>query len=119
MIYLNDEVLGILNEAGKIRNLSHNEVFTFKGQPIASINTCFRRACRMAGIDNFRFHDLRHTFNTNMRKAGVDQSVIMKMTGHKTAAMFHRYNTVDVQVLGRLTLDSGIFRAGAKGGRSR
>jgi hypothetical protein len=32
-----------------------------------------------------------------MRKAGVDHSVIMKMTGHKTAAMFHRYNTVDVQ----------------------
>jgi hypothetical protein len=30
-----------------------------------------------------------------MRKAGVDHSVIMKLTGHKTAAMFHRYNTVD------------------------
>jgi hypothetical protein len=30
-----------------------------------------------------------------MRKAGVDQSVIMKLTGHKTAAMFHCYNTVD------------------------
>jgi integrase len=97
MIYLNDEVLGILTEAGKIRSLSHDRVFTYKGLPMASINTCFRRACRKAGITNFRFHDLRHTFNTNMRKAGVDQSVIMKMTGHKTAAMFHRYNTVDVQ----------------------
>jgi integrase len=43
------------------------------------------------------FHDLRHTCNTNMRKAGVAPSVIMKMTGHKTAAMFHRYNTVDMQ----------------------
>jgi hypothetical protein len=31
-----------------------------------------------------------------MRKAGVTQAVIMKMTGHKTAAMFHRYNTVDI-----------------------
>ena len=30
-----------------------------------------------------------------MGKAGVDQPVIMKLTGHKTAAMFHRYNTVD------------------------
>lgn len=53
------------------------------------------KACRRAGIEDFRFHDLRHTFHTNMRKAGVDQSVIMKLTGHKTAAMFHRYNTVD------------------------
>jgi hypothetical protein len=46
-------------------------------------------------IKDFTFHDLRHTFNTNMRKAGVDQTVIMKLTGHKTLAMFHRYNTVD------------------------
>jgi hypothetical protein len=30
-----------------------------------------------------------------MRKAGVHQSVIMKLTEHKTAAVFHRYNTVD------------------------
>ena len=30
-----------------------------------------------------------------MRKAGVDRSVIMKITGHKTMAMFERYNTVD------------------------
>jgi hypothetical protein len=31
-----------------------------------------------------------------MRKAGVDQSVIMKLTGHKTPSMFQRYNTVDL-----------------------
>ena len=46
-------------------------------------------------IENLRFHDLRLTFNTNMRKAGVDQTVIMKLTGHKTLSMFNRYNTVD------------------------
>ncbi len=97
VIFLNEEVLEILMEAGRVRGLGHNRVFTYKGQPIASIKTCFRLACQKAGLINFRFHDLRHTFNTNMRKAGVDQSVIMKMTGHKTAAMFHRYNTVDMQ----------------------
>ena len=96
VIYLNDELLAIMREAGKVRGFGHKRVFTYKGQPIASIKTCFRRACRMAGIDNFRFHDLRHTFNTNMRKAGVDQSVIMKLTGHKTPSMFQRYNTVDL-----------------------
>ncbi|MBF0526830.1 MAG: hypothetical protein HQK56_17235 [Deltaproteobacteria bacterium] len=30
-----------------------------------------------------------------MRKAGVPKSVIMQMTGHRTSAMFDRYNTVD------------------------
>jgi integrase len=95
MIYLNDEVLGNLNEADRVRGLGHNRVFTYKGRPIVGIRTAFLKACRRRGIENFRFHDLRHTFNANMRKAGVDQSVIMKLTGHKSAAMFHRYNTVD------------------------
>lgn len=51
--------------------------------------------CRRAGIENFVFHDLRHTFNTNIRKAGVDRTVIMDITGHRTTEMFLRYNTVD------------------------
>jgi integrase len=95
VIYINDMALNILSEAGKVRGLGHNQVFTYKGRPIKGIRTAFLKACRRAGLENFRFHDLRHTFNTNMRKAGVDQSVIMKLTGHKTPAMFHRYNTVD------------------------
>jgi integrase len=95
VIFLNQDLLEILEKAGKVRALEHTRVFTYKGRPIASIKTCLTHACRKAGIDNFRFHDLRHTFNTNMRKAGVAPSVIMKMTGHKTAAMFNRYNTVD------------------------
>ena len=59
-------------------------------------------ACKKAGIKygrfvkgGFIFHDLRHTFNTNMRKAGIAESVIMKITGHSTREMFDRYNTVD------------------------
>jgi len=60
------------------------------------------KACGKAGIiygrfkkGGFIFHDLRHTFNTNMRKAGVPESVIMEMTGHSTREMFDRYNTID------------------------
>ena len=45
--------------------------------------------------NGFIFHDLRHTFNTNMRKAGVAESVIMEITGHSTREMFDRYNTID------------------------
>jgi integrase len=95
LVYINDKALEILTETGRVRGLAHNQVFTYKGRPIKGIRTAFLIACHKAGIEDFRFHDLRHTFNTNMRKAGVDHSVIMKLTGHKTAAMFHRYNTVD------------------------
>jgi integrase len=70
-------------------------VFTYRGKPIKEFREGFNKALEKAGIENFHFHDLRHTFNTNMRKAGVDQTVIMKLTGHKTLSMFNRYNTVD------------------------
>jgi integrase len=55
----------------------------------------FSRASVKAGIGHRRFHDLRHTFTTNCLKAGVSRTVIMKLTGHKTLAMFLRYSHLD------------------------
>lgn len=79
------------------------QVSLYNGKPISDIRTGLRSACEEAGIPygrrtpgGFTFHDLRHTYNTNMRKAGVDHSIIMKITGHSTEAMFYRYNTVDL-----------------------
>lgn len=103
-IYLHEEVAAILNRLNKVRHLRHNFVFTYEGRPQKSVRRCFTSACRRAGIENFHFHDLRHTFNTMMRKAGVPQSVIMHITGHKTSAMFERYNTVDEEDA-RMALD--------------
>ncbi len=76
------------------RGLPQISVFLKNGKPINSIRESFQSACRRANIMDFTFHDLRHTFTTNMRRAGVHDSVIMAITGHKTTAMFLRYNTV-------------------------
>jgi integrase len=69
---------------------------------VDSIKTGLIKACKDAEITYCRFqqgvfvfHDLRHSFNTYMRKAGVAQSVIMKITGHSTDEMFRRYNSID------------------------
>ena len=59
-----------------------------------SITHAFERACQKAGVKDATFHDLRHTFVTNARRAGIDYFRIMAMTGHKTMAVFKRYNTV-------------------------
>ena len=73
----------------------HNFVFTLGGKPLKNIRVSLKRALKKAKISEFRLHDLRHTFTTNARKAGVHETVIMKLTGHKTRSMFTRYNSVD------------------------
>lgn len=94
-IYFNDEVREVLNRARKTRGLRHSHVFMYKGEPIKSIKVALASALERAGIEDFRFHDLRHTFVTNMRRAGVPETVIMKITGHKTRSMFARYDTIE------------------------
>jgi integrase len=84
------------------RAIHYSHVFLYKGKPMDDLRTGLTKACKAAGLPygrfvagGFVFHDLRHTFNTNMRKAGVPESVIMEITGHSTREMFDRYNTVD------------------------
>jgi integrase len=92
----------ILERVSRIRAIGHSFVFTYRGKPIKNIKIALASALKKAKIEDFQFHDLRQTFNTNMRKAGVEQTVIMKLTGHKTDSMFRRYNTVDSWMPGRL-----------------
>jgi integrase len=70
-------------------------VFTRRGRQITAIREIFARVCRDAGLHDVVFHDLRHTATTNLRRAGVDALTAMKITGHKTMAVFKRYNTID------------------------
>lgn len=95
-----DALYSILEKVPKA--IHDNHVFLFKGKPIKDLRTALARACNDAGIpygrgkkNGFTFHDTRHCFNTNMRKSGVPESVIMKITGHSTREMFLRYDTVD------------------------
>jgi integrase len=94
-VYLVPQALEVLEKANKVRRISHNHVFTYKGNPVKSINKALKTALKNTGITDFTFHDLRHTFNTNMRRAGVDDVVTMKLTGHRTLSMYLRYSTVD------------------------
>jgi hypothetical protein len=41
------------------------------------------------------FHDHRRTATTTLRRADVDALTAVKITGHKTMAVFTRYNTID------------------------
>ncbi len=86
------------------RSINDNHVFLFNGKPIGHFTTALKTACNEAGIfwgrdakDGFIFHDVRHGFVTDMRKAGVSKSVRMSITGHAPKDMDDRYNRVDNQ----------------------
>jgi len=120
-IYFNSiEILkNVFVEASKKRRPVQNLVFTkTDGSPVPKwyIQKLLKKACQSAGVGHYRLHDLRHTFNTNMTKAGVDQVTIMKLTGHKTNAMFIRYSHLDKELgenaMGKL---SGFLGNGENG----
>jgi integrase len=77
---------------GKVAAID-GRVFTWKGKPMAEgWRTAFLAACRRATLADLRFHDLRHTFVTRKVREGWDYKRIMAITGHKTFAVFQRYN---------------------------
>ena len=49
------------------------------------------KARRKAGIPDFRFHDMRHTFATRLVQRGVDLYRVQRLLGHKTSLMTQRY----------------------------
>jgi integrase len=64
------------------------------GEPWQDIRKPFSRACKKAKLDGLWFHDLRRSFVTKARRTGIAESVVMRMSGHKTRAVFDRYNIV-------------------------
>lgn len=67
-------------------------VFTYRGRPIRCANTpAWQDALERAGIDNFRWHDLRHTWATWQRQAGTPTHELQRLGGWRTGAMVERY----------------------------
>lgn len=66
-------------------------VFTYRGQAIKCVKTTFDKARTQAGLEDFRFHDLRHTFASRLAQQGVPLYEIMHLTGHKSFQMVQRY----------------------------
>jgi integrase len=79
---------------GLVRRLDVPYVFfdEAKGRPYKDLKRSFSRACKLAGIKDFRFHDLRHTFASQLVMRGVDITTVSRLLGHKSLTMTLRYS---------------------------
>ncbi len=67
-------------------------VFCYKGQPIRQVGTkAWRGALERAGIENFRWHDLRHTFASWHVQNGTPLNVLQELGGWRDSEMVQRY----------------------------
>jgi integrase len=94
---LNEEAIEIIcRQRGK-----HFEfVFTYKGKPIKRCNTpAWRKALKRAGIENFRWHDLRHTWASWHVQNGTSLYELQKLGGWSSLDMVNRYAHFDSDYL--------------------
>ena len=92
-VFLNDIALNVLRRVP--RQLRSEYVFTTpfteQGSQIIDIKKGFKTALKKAGIKDFRFHDLRHTFASHLIMAGVDLTTVKELMRHKGIKMTLRY----------------------------
>ncbi|MEQ1762849.1 MAG: site-specific integrase [Pyrinomonadaceae bacterium] len=65
--------------------------------PRMRVDLVFRKVCKLAGVTDLQFRDLRATGATRMALAGVSESVVMKITRHtRLKTLLNHYTSVDI-----------------------
>ena len=108
MIPLGDELLESLKSQLHLRNsavpdcplvffrvIKTKENPTPSWVPIGDFRKVWETACAKCGLAGRILHDLRRSAVRNLVRAGVQERVAMRISGHKTRSVFDRYNIVD------------------------
>jgi len=91
---LSGEILATVKAAAEERRPEIPYVFHHERRPIGDFGKAWATACKTAGLAGIIVHDMRRTAVRNLVRAGVPERVAMAITGHKTRAVFDRYNIV-------------------------
>lgn len=74
-----------------LRRIIHE--YLCQGRPINNpATTAWQRTCAKAGLSDFRFHDLRHTWATRLREQGVPDRIIVHLGGWCSSQMLNYYS---------------------------
>lgn len=90
-IPLNDAAVAALTSTATAARALGPVFINYLGQPLRSPREWFEPCIREAGIQDFTWHCLRHTFASRLVMAGVDLRTVQELVGHKTIQMTCRY----------------------------
>lgn len=92
-IPINKPLKQVLIQLHSQRRLDTDYVFVNPdtGKRYTDLKRSFTTACKRAGIKDFHFHDLRHTYASQLVMAGVDLKTVQELLGHKSLTMTLRY----------------------------
>lgn len=103
-VYMDDELKEVFVKQWETRKRSKMLTpYVFPGKDgkdkIKDFRGAWDKACQVAGIGKRLFHDFRRTAVRNMVRSGISDAVAMRISGHKTASVFRRYNIVSEEDL--------------------
>jgi integrase len=93
-IPLSGRLLVLVESAWNNRSLECPYLFHHKVEPIGDFRKAFDAACAACGLQGIVPHDLRRSAVRNFIRAGVKETVAMRLSGHRTRSVFDRYNIV-------------------------
>ena len=73
-----------------------------KRYPQSMIRKAFQKALKLAQIENFKYHDLRHTCASHLAMNGATQGELMEILGHRSPTMTRRYAHFSKEHISRL-----------------
>ncbi|MBZ5565899.1 MAG: site-specific integrase [Acidobacteriia bacterium] len=90
-VYLNEKAMDVFRSLELDKETLANEPVLGVDVTPEEVSMRFMRACRKAGVMDFHFHDLRHTYATWLRQSGVQLDEIARQLGHSDLRMTQRY----------------------------
>ena len=90
-IPINDDLEKVFKEIRREQGLTSRCIFTYHSKTIQRVERAFKGAVRRAGIEDFKFHDLRHTFASHAIMRGASLKEVQELLGHRDIKMTLRY----------------------------
>ncbi len=91
LLILKEAADGLSFSAQTLKALPRSSPHVFPPEEYRWVGQVFPAIVRKAKIQDFHFHDLRHTFASRLAMAGIDMLTIKELGGWKTLGMVTRY----------------------------